>query len=146
MHSNCRDPLVRSGIALVLVHAATVLVHGISHAHLGIGTAPWQTLFIVVVIVVAPLVSAALLRRAPAAGFGLLTGALFGSLVFGLAYHFLVEGPDNVASLQHGAWAAAFETSAWLLMLTEAAGTIVGVVGLGRAVETRRLRAGAAAG
>ncbi len=57
----------------------------------------WQLAYIVVVIYAAPVVAAVLLwTRYCLAGAWLLVASMAGSLVFGLLYHFLLPGSDNV--------------------------------------------------
>jgi hypothetical protein len=79
---------------------------------------------------VLPLVAVVLLWRRSALGFPLLFGSMLGSLLFGAYYHFIAAGADNVASLPPHAWALPFQVTAVLLALTEAAGVVVGAVGL----------------
>jgi hypothetical protein len=49
-----------------------------------------------------------------------------GSLVFGRINHFIVQGTDHVAHVA-AAWRPLFASTAGLLVLTEAAGTALGV-------------------
>jgi hypothetical protein len=51
---------------------------------------------------------------------------MLGSLLFGMWYHFLLPGPDNIASLSAGIWQLPFRITAFSLALIEAAGTIAG--------------------
>jgi hypothetical protein len=122
----------RLGIAIVLSHFLVNIAHGAAHTNLHIDMKGWQSVFIVLVILVLPLVSAVLLWRRSRKGFGLLFWSMLGSLLFGGYYHFIVAGTDNVASLGDHAWAPAFQVTAVLLALTEAAGVITGVTGLRR--------------
>jgi len=112
-----------TGTLIVLVHLGVVLQHGSDHAHLAIDVAAWQSAFIASVIVVAPIVAAAMLwtRRAKA-GLWLLAIAMAGSFLFGLWYHFLVAGSDNVLGMPSGGAHAAFRITAVLLAIIEAAG------------------------
>jgi hypothetical protein len=52
---------------------------------------------------------------------------MVGALIFGLAFHFLVSGPDNVFTLNPGAGREAFRSSAVLVALTEALGCVAGI-------------------
>ena len=49
-----------------------------------------------------------------------------GALVFGLGNHFIIAGEDHVAHVA-AEWRTLFGVTAVLLVITEAAGTIVGV-------------------
>jgi hypothetical protein len=97
--------------------------HGSDHMHLGIAMAPWQTAFIFWVIVTAPPVAAALLwTRLQKTGLALLAASMAGSCFFGLWYHFVAGGADNVFTMKPGFSAAAFQVTAVLLAIIEGAG------------------------
>jgi len=81
-----------------------------------------------VVIYAAPVVAAVLLwTRYPLAGAWLLAAAMAGSFVFGLVFHFLVSGPDNVFTLPPGTWRTTFQVTAVLLLMLEMIGTLIGL-------------------
>lgn len=122
----------RAGIAIVLLHFLVNIAHAAAHTNLHIEMNAWQSVYILLVIVLFPLVSAVLLWRRSRKGFGLLFWSMLGSLLFGAYYHFIALGPDNVALLGDHAWAPAFQVTAVLLSLTEATGVVTGVVGLRR--------------
>ena len=86
--------------------AAVNAAHTVSHAGQHVMSLPaWQLAYIVVVIYAAPVVAAVLLwTRYCLAGAWLLVASMAGSLVFGLLYHFLLPGSDNVFTQPHGAW------------------------------------------
>lgn len=129
-HRPASSRLSRLGVTIVLAHAAVAIVHGASHVGESVLATGWQAAYITMVIWIAPLTAAPLLRRTAVAGFGLLAVAMGGSLVFGMVYHFIVAGPDNVAELPDGPWMLTFQTSAILLAVTEAAGVAIGVMGV----------------
>jgi len=118
------------GIATVIVHLLVVTPHSIAHTSLQIEMNFWQNIYIGLVILLGPIVSAVLLGMRRKVGFKLLTVTMAGSLVFGLYYHFIAAGPDNVASLHQHLWTSTFQLSAVLLAVTELCGTIVGVLGM----------------
>ena len=112
-----------TGTLIVLVHLAVVLTHGSGHTHLGIATSVWQSAFIAIVILAAPLLAMILLwTRLQRAGVYVLGISMAGSLVFGVYYHFLFASADNVFTLGHRAWTDEFRITAVLLALIEAAG------------------------
>jgi len=117
------------GIAVVILHVLVVTPHSIAHTVLHIDMNQWQSIYIVLVILIGPIVSAALLWKLPKPGFVLLALSMAGSFVFGGYYHFIAESADNVASLHAHPWTFTFQISAVLLAVTELAGTIVGVIG-----------------
>jgi hypothetical protein len=122
--------LERAGVIIVALHFLVSLVHGAAHSSLHIDMAPWQTVYILLVITIAPLVSAVLLWRRARIGFLLLMCSMLGALIFGGYYHFIAAGIDNVASVGAHSWGMTFSVTAVLLALTEATGALTGVVGL----------------
>lgn len=114
-------------LASVLATLAHVL-HGISHVEHRVLLATWQWTYVMVVVVLAPVVAAVLLwTRLQRVGAWLLLASMAGALFFGLAFHFLVSGPDNVFTLHAGAEREAFRFSAVLIALTEVLGCVAGV-------------------
>jgi hypothetical protein len=120
-----RAPLWGTGI--VLAHLLVTIVHGTAHSRLNIGLSPGETLFVILVITICPLIAGVLLWTSRArTGLWLLAFSMAGSLLFGLYKHFMAAGPDHVGN-QGGPWATVFATTAYLLLLTELAGTYIGV-------------------
>jgi hypothetical protein len=117
------------GTVVVAVSAAVNAAHTVSHAGQHVMSLPaWQLTYIAVVVYAAPVVAAVLLwTRFRRSGAWLLAGSMAGSLAFGLLYHFLVPGPDNVFTQPPGFWKAAFVVTAVLLALLQAAGVLVGL-------------------
>lgn len=116
---------MKNGLALslVLVHFAVLVIHGASHAHLSLGASAWQKAFIGGIIFAAPLIATVLLwTRMRELGVLLLGLSLTGSLVFGVSYHFLIAGQDNVRGQCHSPWGLAFQATAILLAMIEVAG------------------------
>jgi uncharacterized membrane protein YsdA (DUF1294 family) len=60
------------------------------------------------------------------AGAWLLVAAMAGSLVFGLLYHFVVPGADNVFTQPPGPWRTTFRVTAVLLAPLQVIGGSVG--------------------
>ena len=109
---------------IVTVHLLVVLGHGKAHSQLHIQPNLWQGRFITLVIVIGPVLAMALLwTRLRRIGFVLLSITMAGSLVFGVAYHFLVPGLDNALELHRGHWESLFRTTATWLAVIEA-GTV----------------------
>jgi hypothetical protein len=115
----------------VLVHLMVVLLHGRAHTELAVELSAWQTSFVAVVIVVTPLVAAVLLwTRHARLGFLLLIVSMSGSLVFGVYYHYIAISPDHVSHLPPGSAQGMFRKTALLLVVTEVAGLVSGLLGL----------------
>ena len=109
------------------------LLHGLSHAGGGVPLAAWQQAYVLLVIFLAPSAAALLLwGRFRRAGAWLLVVSMAGALGFGLAYHFLIPGPDNALTLQPGAWRPVFRASAALLVIMDALGLAAGLRALDR--------------
>ena len=113
----------RYGTAVVILHAIVLAPHALAHQAIPVVMPPVESAFIALVIVLAPLVAAGLLwTRLAWAGAGLLLASMGGSLAFGLYYHFLLLGPDNVVQAPADRWGLLFQASAVLLAVTEALG------------------------
>ena len=112
---------------IVFAHALVAAVHGIAHQHLGISLTLAQSLFVVVVITLAPLIALLLLwTRLRKWGAALLLLSMLGSLIFGIVNHFLIDSSDHVLHLPPGEWRLAFQITAALLVITELWGCACG--------------------
>ncbi len=88
-------------------------------------------------IVTAPLVALGLLwGRLRWLGGLLLFSSMLAALLFGVIFHYVLPGPDHVASVPAGPWQLPFQLSAVLLALSEAIGAAVGGVILYRLSRT----------
>ena len=117
------------GILLVILHIVIQVPHGIAHNMLHIEMSRWQSLYILIVINLLPIVAAIMVWRRKRSGFLLLLLSMAASFVFGVFYHFIASGPDNVNSLGIHPWSNTFLWSAIFLALVEAAGAFIGLTG-----------------
>jgi len=117
------------GILLVILHIVIQVPHGIAHNMLHIEMSRWQSLYILIVINLLPIVAAIMVWCRKRSGFLLLLLSMAASFVFGVFYHFIASGPDNVNSLGIHPWSNTFLWSAILLALVEAAGAFIGLTG-----------------
>ena len=122
--------LQRFGVLVVAFHFVISLVHGVAHSSLHIDLKPWQTVYVLLVITLLPLISGFLLWRGLVGGPFLLLVSMLGALIFGGYYHFIAAGADNVASLGLHSWAPGFQATAVLLAITEVAGVLTGLFGV----------------
>ncbi len=114
--------------AIVVAHLLVNIVHGLAHRELRVGLAPLASIFVIVVVLVFPLIATGLLWTAKKRrGLILLSLSMFGSLLFGLYHHFLAVSPDHIHSQPSGGWGTTFILTAYLLLITEAIGTYVGI-------------------
>jgi hypothetical protein len=129
-------------LAAVLATIAHVL-HGISHVEHQVPLAAWQWAYVIFVVFLAPVVAAMLLwTRMRRVGAWLLLASMVGALIFGLAFHFLVSGPNNVFTLNPGAAREAFRFPAVLVALSEALGCVAGVWALSKLPSSEEGAAG----
>jgi Ni/Fe-hydrogenase subunit HybB-like protein len=82
---------------LVAVHLAATLWHGNLHSRLSINLSPWQTLFIILVILMAPIVAAALVwTRYVSTGLWVFFLSMLAAFLFGAYHHYVMVSPDNI--------------------------------------------------
>jgi len=118
------------GILVVIVHILVQVPHAAAHNMLHIEVSRWQNIYILVVINLLPIVAAIMVWRRKRLGYLLLFLAMAGSFVFGVFYHFIAPGSDNVNSLGVHPWSNTFLWSAVFLALVEGAGAIIGLIGI----------------
>ena len=111
------------GTLAVVLATLAQMAHGAYHDEARVPLVAWQWAYVVAVVFVAPIVAAVLLwGRFRTVGAWLLLASMGGSLLFGLAYHFVVAGPDNVFTNDAG---APFAVTAVLVALSETFGVAV---------------------
>lgn len=125
-----QQQLRRLGISLVILHAVVVTPHSIAHSLLHIDMNTWQNVYIMLVILLAPFVSLLLLWKRWLPGFLVLALSMTGSFFFGMYYHFVASGPDNVTWVHTPPWSVTFQATAVLLAIVELAGALVGFYGV----------------
>jgi hypothetical protein len=114
--------------AIVVAHLLVAIVHGSAHQVLRIGLTPTASIFVIVVVLILPLIAAGLVWRPETRlGLILLSLSMFGSLLFGLYHHFLALSSDHVHSQPSSLWGIIFILTAYLLLITEAIGTYIGI-------------------
>jgi hypothetical protein len=113
---------------IVVVHLLVNIAHGLAHRELHVGLPPSGSVFVIVVVLILPLIAMTLLWTAEKRlGLILLSLSMFGSLLFGMYHHFLAVSPDHIHSQPPSAWGITFVLTAYLLLITEAIGSYVGV-------------------
>jgi hypothetical protein len=133
-------------VVFVAIHFMVLAAHGSLHSQLHIAVGTWQKLFIAIVIFVVPLIATVMLWTGLREAEVILLGfSMAGSLVFGVIYHFVVGGPDNVLGPYHSHCNSIFRATAVLLALIEAAGLALCVLvpwaePTGRATSDARAR------
>lgn len=131
--STPRSPAQAYAIGIVVAHLALSIAHGLAHGHLHIGLNLLQRIFVYLVIVAAPLAAGWLIwtRRRLRLGGALLAISMAAALAFGVYYHYLAPGPDNVSQADASApsnWRSLFDDTAMDLALLEGLGIVAGAV------------------
>ena len=115
---------------VVVLNTIVVLAH--STAHFGLHILPmtiFDYLFIGIVIMILPLVSLFMMYNTRLSRWGalLLLLSMLGSLIYGLIYHLLLPGMDNVAHPGPEPWHLLFVITSYLQLPLQAAGAIVAI-------------------
>ncbi len=115
--------------AMVLIHLLLSLWHGAAHTQVPVPLSGAQQAFVGLIIILLPVVGAALLwsrRRRPAA---LLIGAtMLASLIFGFLNHFVLDSADNVVSVPEHVWRHSFVVSAAVIAISESATAVLAAI------------------
>ncbi len=125
--------------SLVIAHLIATLWHGDAHSTLGIDLSATKTLYVLVVILAAPIISAILIwTRFTVFGVGLFAVSMAGALVFGVYHHYVLVSPDNIAHLPAGLAEAhsQFIESAAVIAMLELFSAFLGFLLLGHAYAT----------
>jgi hypothetical protein len=119
---------MRKGLLLVVIaHALVAGWHGLTHLKVPVELSAPQGAFIALVVMLVPLVAAALtFTRFRVQGAALVCLAMGASFVFGVAYHYVVASPDNIAAVPPGPWQGHFIHSALAVLISEGLGTLCG--------------------
>ena len=126
---NRRDRIVCT--VVVLVHLVINVLHGRAHGELGVGLSAWQNIYVITVILIAPLIALLLLwTRYARLGLLVLVISMAGSLIFGVIYHYVIVSLDHVSHLPPGDAQGVFRMTALLLVLTELLGLAAGLFAL----------------
>jgi predicted permease len=111
----------------VLIHFVIAGWHGFTHEKVPVLLNPAQTAFVAIVIVILPLLGAALtFTKYQRQGAIIVFASMLASVIFGLIYHFVHISPDHVSQVAPGPWQTQFIVSAILVLIAEVAGTYFG--------------------
>jgi hypothetical protein len=113
---------------IVLAHLLINVAHGAAHRELQVGLTSFQSAFVLLVILLAPLIALTLVwTKWKRLGLILLSASMFASFLFGLYHHFLVASPDYIHAQPPIPWGLTFTFTAYGLLITEAIGTYTGI-------------------
>jgi hypothetical protein len=119
---------------LVIVHLAASLWHGSAHTRLGIELSTEQTLFVYIIVIIAPVVAAILVCTCYVSmGLWVFFLSMLGSFLFGAYHHYVLVSPDNISHLPPGTPEShsTFVISAGVIALLELASALYGAFYLG---------------
>jgi hypothetical protein len=119
----------------VIVHLVASLWHSSAHTHLSIELSTQQTLFVYLVIIIAPVIAAILVwTRYVSIGLWVFFVTMLGSFLFGVYHHYVLVSPDNIRHLPLGTAQSHshFVTSAAVIAVIELASALYGAFCLGR--------------
>jgi hypothetical protein len=120
--------MARYGTAIVVLHAIANGVHGLAHLKIPIPLSLFQSLFVGIVIVLAPIVAAILLwTQFYRFGSWLLLGSIAGSLLFGVYNHYIVISPDHVSQISFTGWSLLFQVTVVLILIVDGFGCWFGL-------------------
>jgi hypothetical protein len=122
--------------AAVLTHLVITFVHGAAHRGAAVPLGPVATLFVLLVIEIAPLLGLVLSRFRPALGGWIVAASMAGALLFGFVNHFVLISPDHVNHVAAD-WRPLFTASAVLLVVSESVGVVAGWRHATRPMEVR---------
>jgi len=119
--------LAKTAFGLVIIHFILNMAHGWAHEDKSVPVTAAMYAFIIPVIIIGPFVAGWLIWKGKdRGGYALLALTMAGSFFFGLAYHFLIQGPDHVNHVQGGVGASVFFWTSVALALIEAVGAAFG--------------------
>lgn len=122
-------------IALVFAHLGAVLAHTVAHLALQILPPQADTVFILSVIMIAPVATLPLLRFSRLVASGLLAIVMAAAFAYGFQGHFLAPGPDRVTVVPSDPWTLVFVGTGALIGALEIAAVIVAAILFSRAVR-----------
>lgn len=125
------------------IHLAATLWHGDAHTKLDIGLSPEKTIFVYIVILIAPIAAAGLVwTRYISAGLWVFFLSMLGALLFGAYHHYVLVSPDNIGHLPAGSLEShsQFISSAAVIALLELASALYGAYCLGWSRAQSRLK------
>lgn len=132
--SGWKMPIVRYAILVVLAHIIITGMHGIAHQQAGVSISDFQFAYVFLVTLAAPIAAAVMLflnkPKIQLGGAWLLLVSMLGSLLFGLVYHVLLPGSDNIFTIiMHEPLldsAVFFTSTAMLLVIVDGVGSWIG--------------------
>jgi glucan phosphoethanolaminetransferase (alkaline phosphatase superfamily) len=116
---------------IVLLHIILEIVHGEMHEKLEINLSSLQFAYVTLVILFIPILSLIMILikhlRFQRIGAILLVGSMLGSFIFGVIYHIIIPGSDNIFTANNDLWGLLFQFTAILLVTINVIGIGLGI-------------------
>jgi hypothetical protein len=126
-------PIVRYAILVVLLHIVINGIHGIAHQQLGVSISDFQSAYVLLVTLLAPIAAVIMLLflnkpKIQLGGAWLLLLSMLASLLFGIVFHIIIASSDNIFTVMQNPslYSVAFTSTAILLLIVEGVGTWIG--------------------
>jgi len=121
---------MRAGLmACVIFHFVLSGLHGASHLQVPVPLNEAQQSFIALIVLAAPPIGACLaFTRHRVFGAALVCVAMSASLIFGIAYHFVIDSADHVARVPVGPGHRLFVVTAVAIAFSEMLGAACGAI------------------
>jgi hypothetical protein len=120
--------IAQYGTTIAIIHAIANGLHGLAHVEIPVPLSVLQSLFVSMVILLAPIIAAALLwTKFYRIGSWLLLGSIAGSLLFGIYNHFIVISPDHVSQISFAGWGLLFQITAFLIVIVDGVSCGIGI-------------------
>jgi hypothetical protein len=126
-------PIIRYAILVVLAHIVINAIHGIAHQQLGVSISEFQSAYVFLVTLVAPIAAVIMLQflnepKILLGGAWLLLVSMLASLLFGIVYHIVIPSSDNIFTVMQNSslYSVVFTSTAILLLIVEGVGVWVG--------------------
>lgn len=120
----------RFAVLIIVVHFLAALLHGAAHATIGVSPGGWADVVVIAAAVyVGPLVALVwLLRGRRTTGGLVLSASMAAALIYGVAFHYVLQTPDHIVNAPHSPWGYVFRVTAALIAVLEAGGFVTGAV------------------
>ncbi len=120
--------IAQYGTTIAIIHAIANGLHGLAHMEIPVSLSMLQSLFVGFVILLIPIIAAALLwTKLYRLGSWLLLGSITGSLLFGIYNHFIVMSPDHVSQISFAGWGLLFQITAFLIVIVDGVSCGIGI-------------------